>query len=109
MVGKREGNGTLESDLGEKRQSAEGSGDRGGLEMPAEQWGGEVCSGEEVEAARQSNSGKTVGSTANPGDLGTVDGKVGRDRAVQTLLGEDLSGIGRPGGRSVSTEMSVLR
>lgn len=41
-----------------------------------------------------------MNTTANPGDLGTVDGKVGGDRAVPTLLDEDLVGVRGVGGGS---------
>ena len=34
-----------------------------------------------------------MNTAADPGDLGTVDGKVGGDRAVPTLLDEDLVGV----------------
>lgn len=39
-----------------------------------------------------------MNTTANPGDLGTVDGKVGGDRAVPTLLDENLVGVRGVGG-----------
>lgn len=47
-----------------------------------------------------------MNTTANPGDLGTVDGKVGGDRAVPTLLDEDLVGVrGVGGGSSLSIQL----
>lgn len=71
--------------------------------MPTEQRGGKVCGCEKVEGARQSNAGDTVSTRSNPGDLGTVDGQVRGNGAVQALLGEDLGGVGLGcGGSSVS-------
>lgn len=108
VVGEWECHSSLESDLGGDGESAKSSSQRGRLEMPAKQWGGEVCGSEEVERARHGKTGKTVGSTTNPGDLGLVDGKVGRDRAVQSLLGEEPVRVGSVGGRSVSnTNVSI--
>lgn len=104
VVDKWESHGALESGLGEERQCAERRGQRGGLEVPTEQGRGKVRGCEKVEAARQSNTGETVGSAANPGDLRLVDGKVGGNRAVQTLLGKDLGRIRSIGGGGVSNE-----
>lgn len=71
--------------------------------MPTEQRRGEVCGCEKVQGARKSNAGDTVSARANPGDLGTVDGEVRGNGAIQALLGEDFGGISlRCGGSSVS-------
>lgn len=100
VVGEWESHGPLESDLGEQGQSTESSGHGGRLQVPAEQRGGEVSGGPEIEAAGQGNAGETVGTAANPGDLGLVDRQMGGDGAVQTLLGEVLGGVFRVGGGS---------
>ena len=63
-----------------------------GLEVPARVRRGEVCEAEKVERARQSDARDSVQGRGVPGDLGAVDGKMGRDGAVETLLGEDFGG-----------------
>lgn len=94
--GEREG--TLEEDLGGDGESGESGGQGGRLEVPAEQGGSEVSSGEEIHTTGEGETGDTVESGGVPGDLGTVDGQVGRDGAVETLLRKDLGGIFRVGG-----------
>lgn len=98
MVGERKGENGLEDDLGRDGESAERSDHGGRLKVPSEGGGGKVGSGPEVEGAGESEAGDTVQGTADPGDLGLVDGKVGSDRATETLLDEDLAvvrGVGR--------------
>jgi len=63
------------------------------LHMPSSVGGNQVCDTEEVEGAGQGDASNTVERRRNPGDLGPVDGKVGRDGAVDALLCEDLSGF----------------
>lgn len=68
--------------------------------MPAESGRGEVCGRPQVETAGEGDAGDTVQGTADPAHLGTVDGKVGGNGAVQALLGQDLGwvlGVGRGG------------
>lgn len=67
--------------------------------MPADDGGGEVCGGPQVKGAGEGDTGDTVQRTTDPADLGLVDGKVGSDRAIQPLLGEDLTRVFRVRGR----------
>lgn len=111
VVDEGEGHQTLEADLGDERKGSEGSGHGGGFEVPAQHGSGEVCSRVEVQAAGEDETGDTVSATADPGDLGTVDGKVRRDRAILALLGEDLSrirGVGGGGRLSVTVSIYLL-
>lgn len=72
--------------------------------MPAEERQEEVCGTEDVETPTKYRSGDPVEAGAIPGDLRAVDGEVGGDGAVETLLLED--GVGgvcfEGGGRGVS-------
>lgn len=85
--------GRLQKDLGDERESSKCSGQRGRLEMPAQSGSSEVGNREEIQRTRQDETGVTVQSTENPGDLRTVDGEVRRNGAVKTLLGEKLGWI----------------
>lgn len=114
VVDEGEGHETLEADLGDEGEGSEGSGHGGGLEVPAQQGSGEICSRVKVQATGEEDTGDTVGTTADPGDLGAVDGKVGRDRAVLALLGKNLSWVGGVGGGgrlsvTVSIHVSISR
>ena len=60
------------------------------LEVPSGVRGDEVRKPEEVERAGQSNARNTVQGRGVPGDLGTVDGEMGRDGAVEALLAQNL-------------------
>lgn len=101
VVGERESEEALEADLCGSRETSKSSSQRGRLEVPAEQGSSEVGGCEEVQGARQDNSSNSVKTTEVPRNLGFVDGKVGRNGASQTLLGEELSGIGGSRARSV--------
>ena len=68
--------------------------------MPTESRGGEVGGGPEVKGAGESDTSDTVQGTADPADLGLVDAEVRSDRAVKTLLNEDLAVIVGVRGRS---------
>lgn len=107
VVGERHGHGSLEEDLGEDREGTEGGNGGGRAEVPAEHGRSEVGSRIEVEAAGQGDTGDTVQTTADPGDLGLVDGKVGSDGAAQTLLSKELVGVG--GGRAGSSLSNPTR
>lgn len=98
MVGERKGENGLEDDLGGDGKSTERSNHGGRLKVPSEGGGGKVGSGPEVEGAGESETGDTVQGTADPGNLGLVDGKVGSDGATKTLLDEDLAVIRGVGG-----------
>lgn len=100
VVGERQGHGSLQGNLGDNRESGESGGGGGRAQIPTEHGRGEVGRGIEVETSGQRNTGDTVDTTADPCDLGTVDAKVGRDRAVETLLGEELGRVGGVGGGS---------
>lgn len=103
VVDERKGSGTLDENLGSNGKSAKSGSDGGRFKVPTEQRRGEVCGCEKVQGARKSNAGDTVSARANPGDLGTVDGEVRGNGAIQALLGEDFGGISlRCGGSSVS-------
>jgi hypothetical protein len=93
VVGERKGKGRLEEDLGRKRKSTHGSDHGGRLEVPTESGGDEVGSSPKVQGTGESDTGDTVQGTADPADLGLVDGKVRGDRAGKTLLNEDLAGV----------------
>lgn len=100
VVGERKGQSGLEEDLSHERESTHG-GDHGGrFEMPAESGGDEVGSSPEVQGAGESDTSDTVQRTADPADLGLVDGKVRGDRALKTLLDEELAGVLSVRGRS---------
>ena len=47
----------------------------------------------EIQTTRQGNSSYTVSTAEIPGDLGTVDGDVRRNRTIQALLFEQLGRI----------------
>lgn len=100
MVGERKGKGGLEEDLGHEREGTHG-GDHGGrFEVQAESGGDEVGSSPNVQGAGESDTSDSVQGTADPADLGPVDGKVRGDRALKTLLNEDLAGVFGLRGRS---------
>lgn len=107
VVDEGEGHETLKADLGDDGKSSEGSGHGGGLEVPAQHGSGEVCGRVEVQAAGEDDAGDTVGATADPGDLGAVDGEMGGDGAVLALLGEDLSWVRGVGGGRLSGIVSI--
>lgn len=94
VVGEGKSEDALEADLCGRRETSESSSQRGRLEVPAEQGSSEVGGCEEVQGARQDDSSDSVKTAEIPRNLGSVDGKVGRNRTSQTLLGEELSGIG---------------
>lgn len=102
VVNEGEGHNGLQADLGKERKSTKGGRHRSRIEVPAQHRRGQVRCGVQVHGTGQHNTGDTVSATANPGDLGTVDRKVGGDRTVPTLLGEDLGWIRGVGGRSRS-------
>lgn len=71
------------------------SGDHGGsLEMPAQGRGSEVCEAEEVQRAAQHDAGDTVQRGTVPCDLRAVDGEMGGDGTLETLLAEDFLAFG---------------
>jgi hypothetical protein len=94
VVGEGESEKALQTDLSSDGQTSESSSQRGRLEVPAEQRSGKVGSCEEVKRAGQEKTSDTVSSTTVPGNLRSVDGQVGSDGAAETLLGEELCGIG---------------
>lgn len=57
--------------------------------MPPQQWGDEICGGEDVQAAGQSDTCDAVRGGEDPGYLGLVNAEMRGDRAVETLLGEE--------------------
>lgn len=108
VVDKGEGHKTLKANLGDDGKGSEGSSHGSGLEVPAQHGSGEVCGRVEVQAAGEDNTGDTVGATADPGDLGAVDGEVGGYGAVLALPGEDLSRVrGVGGGGRLSGIVSI--
>lgn len=114
VVGEGKGQGGLDGDLGGQGESTHGSNHGGGLEVPAEGGRGEVCGGPKVESAGEGETGDTVQGTADPADLGTVDGQVRSDGAVQALLGQDLGrvlsvGRGGDGSRYGAVSLGRLR
>lgn len=108
VVGERKGNGGLEENLSHERESTHGGNHGGRFEVPAESGRGEVGSSPEVQGAGESDTSDTVQGTADPADLGLVDGKVRGDRALKTLLDEDLAGVLGVGGRSDLLSISIL-
>ena len=109
VVNEGESHETLKADLGEERESTESGRHRSGLEVPAQHRRDEICGREKVQATGQQDTSDTVDATANPGNLGTVDGKVGGDRTVPTLLGEDLSWVRGVGSRGRSPIDPLVR
>lgn len=99
VVNEGEGHDTLQADLGKERKGTESSSHGSRVKVPAQHRRGKVRTSVEVHDTGQHDTGDTVTTTTNPGNLGTVDSKVGRDRTVPTLLGEDLSRIRGVGGR----------
>lgn len=93
VVGERKSHKTLEKNLGNNGKSSESSGHGGRLQMPAKQRRGEVCSRVKIQRTRKGESGNTVKTTADPSDLGAVDGKVRGNGTVQTLLRKDLGRV----------------
>jgi len=73
VVGEGKRNSQLDEELGRERKSTECGSDGRRLEMPAQQWSGEIRSGEDIQTTRENRSRNTVKSTAVPGDLGAVD------------------------------------
>lgn len=75
------------------------------LKVPSGVGSDEVCDAENVEGASQGKTRDTVERRRDPVDLGPVDGKVGRDGTLDTLLCEKLGGLGLRGvfGRCEST------
>ena len=109
VVNEGEGHNGLQAELGEERKGTESGRHSSRVKVPAQHRRGQVRRRKEVHGTRQHNTGDTVSATANPGNLGTVDRKVGGDRTVPTLLGEDLSGIrGVGGGGRSPISQSVL-
>lgn len=109
VVSERKSQGGLEENLGGDRQSSHGSDHRGRLDMPTESGGDEIGGSPEVQRAGESDAGDTVQGTADPADLGLVDSKVRSDRAVKTLLNEDLVGVlGIGGGSNLSIDHKSL-
>jgi hypothetical protein len=62
------------------------------VQVPAEERRHEVRSAEQVEAGGQDAAGDSVCHGQNPRDLGLVDGKMGANRAVLALRGQDIVG-----------------
>lgn len=102
VINEGKGQDAFKADLGEEREGTESGRHRSGLEVPAQHRRDKVCGREEVQPTGQNDTGDTVEATTNPGNLGTVDGKMWGDRTVPTLLSEDLSRVGGVGGRSRS-------
>lgn len=103
VVGEREGQSSLESNLGGNRKSTHGGNHRGGLKVPANGGREQVCGSPQVKRAGHDNAGDTVQGGADPTDLGLIDSQMGRDGAVETLLGQKggwVLGVGGGGGRS---------
>lgn len=63
------------------------------LKVPSRVRCSEVCDAEEVEGARKRDAGDSVQRRGVPGDLGPVDGEVGRDGALEALLAQNLGGF----------------
>lgn len=88
VVGERQGQGSLEGNLGGNGESTHGSDHRGRLQVPADGGREQVCGSPQVERTGHDDAGDTVQGGADPADLGLVDSQMGGDRAVETLLGE---------------------
>lgn len=96
----------LEAALDGNGESRSGSHERGRLQVPAEKRGGKVADGGGVKSTGETGARDALPrGTAEPGLLLVVDLEVGRDGALETLLGEKLGGLG--GGDLVGLEGSV--
>lgn len=89
VVGERQGQSSLEGNLGRNRESTHGSDHGGRLQVPAEGGREQVCGGPQVEGTGHDDARDTVQRGADPAHLGLVDGQMGGDGAVETLLGEN--------------------
>ena len=98
VVGERKGQDGLESDLSSDRESSHGGNHGGRLKVPAKSGREEISSSPQVERTGQDDAGDTVQGGSDPTDLGLVDSQMGRDGAVQTLLGENLGWVLSVGG-----------
>jgi hypothetical protein len=96
MKGEGPGQDGLEPDLGDHGPGRERRGQRGRLEVPAEQGRDEIGGAEEVEEPGQADAGDAVEAGHVPRDLRAVDAQVWRDGAVPALRGQD--GVGGGGG-----------
>jgi len=67
----------------------------GAVQMPAEQRRDEVDHPEHIEGPREEEAAVAVNDARVPCYLWLVDGKVGADRSVSTLSGEDVLDMAR--------------
>ena len=97
VEGEGPGEEELDAALGSEGQGAHGRGERGALEVPAEEGRGEVRRAEDVDGAAEAGAREALPDGAAEPGLGlVVDLEMGGDGAVEALLGED--GIGVVGG-----------
>lgn len=105
VVGEGESHDGLEQDLGGDGESTKGSDHGGRLQVPAKGRRCEIGGGPEVERTGEGDTADTVEGGHDPANLRTVDGQVGRNRSVQTLLGQYLVRIGSVGRRDESIDV----
>ena len=113
VVGEGHAGSELGEDLEGKGPGAKGSSNAGTLDVPAEDGSDQVGKTEGVKGTGGGDTSDTVEGRTVPGDLRLVDGKVRRDGAGQTLLGQDLLrglavGHGLEGGASVADMCEFL-
>lgn len=95
VVGEGEAQQELDSVVHHGGHVGEGLGQRGALDVPAEQGSDEVRCEVDVRGAGEGAAGDTgPGGVAEPGLVELIDAQMGRDRAVETLLGEDVVAFG---------------
>ena len=82
----RQSQRNLGQDLGDNRPGRERSSNYGRFNVPSQHWGDQVQSAVEVEDAADRAARDAVQGGEVPGDLGTVDGEMRRDGAVEALV-----------------------
>lgn len=100
----------LEEDLESNGESAEASSEGSSVNGHAKGREQNVAESSKVEDTTKSNTGNSVETRKNHGDFGLVNGQMGRDGTVGSLLLEDLQSLivsGRDSGQG-SITVSII-
>lgn len=93
MQSERSSGDKLDGELQGNGKSTKGSGEGSSVHRNANEGKGDVGNSTKIESTSKSDTSNSVETRKDHGNFGLVDGQVGGDRSVCTLLLEDLESL----------------